>query len=554
MRMSSVRRISLAAVLGFVFIVLSLVFVTSVAYGWTFQRDGVACFEPTVTSVEEKAPVMMIMLDRSGSMRERSERCCVMGGLCGYYCGPSLWTLAVKAVSEVVRALTLDGGSDEVLFGLGFFPPVEIDVEADLARTNTYSVIAAALNRGYPNGFTPTGPAVDAMRESQTLQMLERPVAGVLITDGEPTGGITPREDAIKAACKMRADGKPLYVIGFSAMTDEQFNNKMAAAGGTGCCGPDASKGCPLGVGVDPCETRYVNASTCFGSLQANSGDEFKNALLGISQEVACTFALDSAGYPGIWLAEQAGAIRVIADGAVPGESIPYRSNEREEGWYFPNQQRDRVALSDEYCSRVQSGQITSVTTQFACMCEQVVGETCGSAGVEADCGQGAWACEEGNDRCEILSDEQCEDHCAGVMVGARCHVDNHPVNPNGDTDWLGEANRCKIGVIVCTENGPICSQLFQPMPELCNGLDDDCDGVKDNIVMSWNKSAFSGIRLMSGDVSACFVRDICVCPNGSGKHAGVGDASGQVTWEQELGAHLAGWQPVCNCAAALSP
>lgn len=556
MTMSSDRRMVrwTVAVFGVVCVFLSLL-MTQPVYGWVFQRDGLACFEPTITHIEEKAPAMLLMLDRSGSMRERSEQCCTGGGKgCGYHCGPTLWTLAVQAVSEVVRSLTQDGGLDEVLFGLGFFPPVEIEVEADLGRTNTYEVITEALSRSYPNGFTPTGPAIDAMRDSQTLQMEGRPVVGVLITDGAPTGGISPREDALRAACRMRADGKPLYVIGFSAMTDEPFNNKMAAAGGTGCCGIGAAKGCPLGIGVDPCTAQYVDAMTCFGSMQVNSGDEFKNALLGVSQEVACTFALDSANYPGNLGPEDAGAIRVIADGAMPGESIPYRRNEQEQGWYFPHLQRDRVALSDEYCERVQSGQITSVTTQFACLCEQVVGEACGITDEASGCGQGVWACEEGNDRCEILQSNQCEDRCSGVTVGARCHVDNHPVNPNGDTDWVDEINRCKVGTIVCTENGPICRQLFQPMPELCNGLDDDCDGAADNIVASWNKSVFSGIRLERGDASACFIRDVCICPNGPGQHVGVADRLEPVTWERELGAHLAGWQPVCNCASALSP
>ncbi len=552
MRMSSVQKMPVFAVSLCVFSVLWLVLMTHRAYGWTFERDGIACFDPVVTTVEEKAPAMMMMLDRSGSMRERTGYCC-LGQLCGHFCGPSLWTLAVKAVSEVVRALTQDDGPDEVLFGLGFFPPVEIEVEADQSRSNTFVTIADALSRSYPSGFTPTGPAIDLMRNSQTLQMADRPVAGVLITDGEPSGGITPREDALEAACKMRMAGRPLYVIGFSAMTDEPFNNKMAAAGGTGCCGPDASRGCPLGIGVDPCDVRGVDATTCFGSLQANSGDEFKNALLGISQEVACTFALDSANYSGNWTPEHAGAIRVIADGAVPGESIPYRRNEQEQGWYFANQQRDRVVLSDEYCARVQSGQITSVTTQFACLCEQIVGESCGATDAASDCGQGVWACEEGRDRCVVLQSNACEDRCSGVAVGARCHVDNIVVNPNGDTDWIDEANRCKIGSIVCTEDGPVCSPLFQPMPEICNGLDDDCDGVSDNIVTSWNKSAFSGIRMNSGNASACFVRDVCVCPNGPGRHVG-GSESGDMTWEQEFGAYLAGWQPVCNCAAAVSP
>lgn len=552
------RRAVVGMVLGLA-CVWMVFFWASPAWGWTFQRNGQACFEPDRTEIEHETPAMMMMLDRSGSMGERSEYCCRgQSHNCGYFCGPSLWQLAVQAVKEVVRGLTRDGGGDEVLFGLGFFPPVRIEVEADPARVDSYDVIGGFLDQSYPNGFTPTAEAIAAVRQSSTLQMQGRPVAGVLITDGEPSGGIAPREEAIEEACKLRSEGKILYVVGFSTMTDEAFNNMMAAAGGTGCCGPDASLGCPLGVGLDPCDrSRRVDARTCVGSVQADSGDAFKNALLQISQEVACTFPLDLAAFPGQQAPEDVRAIRVWADGAQIGEAIPYREGDQEEGWYFPNVERDRIALSSAYCERIQAKQITTVTTQLACVCEQATGDVCGPDHGAGDCMQGVWECEEGVDRCALAMSAQCEDVCVGWIPGSRCHVDTFPVQPAGDQDWVGEKNRCKIGEVVCTAQGPVCRQVFEPMPELCNGLDDDCDGKIDNIVESWKKAEFLEVDSSSGHAGAtCLMRDACVCPAGSGQHVGSSGAGEEpaVTWAEEVSAYLAGWEPVCHCAAALNP
>jgi len=35
----------------------------------------------------------------------------------------------------------------------------------------------------------------------------------------------------------------------------------------------------------------------------------------------------------------------------------------------------------------------------------------------------------------------------------------------------------CAAGSLVCTEGAPLCVQAIQPVAEICNGLDDDCDG-----------------------------------------------------------------------------
>ncbi|MEZ4315520.1 MAG: MopE-related protein [Polyangiaceae bacterium] len=40
----------------------------------------------------------------------------------------------------------------------------------------------------------------------------------------------------------------------------------------------------------------------------------------------------------------------------------------------------------------------------------------------------------------------------------------------------------CKAGVVTCINAKPVCIGAVGPQPELCNGKDDDCDGVADNM------------------------------------------------------------------------
>ncbi|MGM0558222.1 MAG: MYXO-CTERM sorting domain-containing protein [Myxococcota bacterium] len=89
---------------------------------------------------------------------------------------------------------------------------------------------------------------------------------------------------------------------------------------------------------------------------------------------------------------------------------------------------------------------------------------------------------------------------------------------PNKDDPCTtGKQGRCRPGTIQCVGTVEFCQQSFDPMPEICNGLDDDCDGRKDNLSDSWDDFSYDPTTL--GDYNSdginregihCFERNVC--------------------------------------------
>ncbi|MFW5966495.1 MAG: hypothetical protein ACOCV2_03200 [Persicimonas sp.] len=118
--------------------------------------------------------------------------------------------------------------------------------------------------------------------------------------------------------------------------------------------------------------------------------------------------------------------------------------------------------------------------------------------------------------------------------------------------DGVEPVGRCAVGEIRCNERGEErCEALYDPMPEICNGRDDDCDGDIDNLSTSWD--AFDGeyepTDLEGYDSDGvdrsgvhCYERDACRCTNGPLDHGGPG-----------FDAHVMSWEPgSCECGETL--
>src|SRR5690554_1209621 len=272
--------------------------------------------------------------------------------------------------------------------------------------------------------------AIGALANSTTLNQTNFPAAGILITDGAPnTSGRTAAQSealAINEACDLRNEGKSLFVVGLGGATDQAFNNKLAAAAGKGCCGSSANSGCTSGIGTDPCTTS-VNGNTRFGAYQANDQTEFRNILLNISSELACTFPIDFSQFNSNSAPENPAAVQVRMNTASGQINIPHRDAGGGQGWFYGSENREQVTLTQTYCDQVRTpGQVTSVETQLACDCQQPQGQECDVANAPFGvCPLGTWGCDEGYDVCEPIAADSCPVPCFGFPEGLECHTDN---------------------------------------------------------------------------------------------------------------------------------
>lgn len=134
------------------------------------------------------------------------------------------------------------------------------------------------------------------------------------------------------------------------------------------------------------------------------------------------------------------------------------------------------------------------------------------------------------NDRaiCDVGGDTIIIDVCPKTEAGEICTVPGK--------------GRCAFAEYQCINNRDVCVGLFGPMPEICNGLDDDCNGVADNMSDSWENFTETLPAQYTG--LDCSLDDVCRCPNGNtDTHAGADFAS-----------YLANWDPICECGEGLAP
>jgi hypothetical protein len=117
-------------------------------------------------------------------------------------------------------------------------------------------------------------------------------------------------------------------------------------------------------------------------------------------------------------------------------------------------------------------------------------------------CAAGTTACTAGAVACNQTqqpSAEVCnglDDDCDGV-------VDNG--NPGGGLACnTGRPGVCAAGTTACTAGAVACNQTQQPSAEVCNGLDDDCDGVVDN-------NPGGSTPLTCNDNNCNTVNDVCI-------------------------------------------
>ncbi len=166
------------------------------------------------------------------------------------------------------------------------------------------------------------------------------------------------------------------------------------------------------------------------------------------------------------------------------------------------------VEASPEQCNRVDDdcdGEID----EDACDCQHGTTRACGSnvgycrAGTER-CSDGSWGpcAEERRPR-----DEQCnqvDDDCDGAADEGACDCQNGETRPCGS-----DVGRCQPGTQTCVSGGwGMCQGEVGPDDERCNGVDDDCDGAVDEPWPALGNPCADG-------VGACRAQGEIVCLGG---------------------------------------
>ncbi len=213
-----------------------------------------------------------------------------------------------------------------------------------------------------------------------------------------------------------------------------QWGVRVCAAGDLGCVGT-------IGPVAEICNTRDDD---CDGPID----EDFP--LLGTT----CTAGVGVCEQPGIYVCDASGAQVCNAEPSAPGV--------------------ETCNGQDDDCDTfIDEGTLP------------LVGEEC-SPGVGM-CMGGIWECIAGDLVCSDPASgnpETCDntdEDCDGFIDEGDLEGEGEDCTDPG-FESVGDTGTCEFGETVCTNGGIECDGYIGPGEEVCNGLDDDCDGVADDL------------------------------------------------------------------------
>ena len=563
------------------------------AQAWDFSTSG--CIDSKTQTISNAQPQAFLSLDASGSMGSGSG---------------SKWEVAKSSIDSAVNDMTTSS-PDTAEFGFGYFRGSgdhKVDCKED-AHPDINSALypsSGDYSGGAPGGGgTHIARAIDdAITSLANSGSTSRLQASVIITDGQSDDTML---DGIRSACDHKSQRGRVYMVGFGSGTDVQANDILAAAGGSGaCCDSSVSKSsCSTSHSKykDLCamsdsslgSANYGRDFTCKGSFQVSNGTDLKNALNTIAGGLACS--IDVSSWGGKWKDSHYDCQPEYDcfDVTIPGLSkrvYHMNSSQTPKGWEWvdPSQQ-DYIRLTNGACVDAKSTSSQEVDVTRACMCSNGPGQCSYSGAATCECTKGDWSCNQGIDSCAQRSQSSCASsnlkgtgqYCelgkgvcldkgstfcngswnlkcsaspkTGNMTTETCG-DGKDNDCDGATDESasgsctvsGKKGRCSVGTKGCSSGTVVCNQDFAPMPEICNGLDDDCNGVVDDIKTSWSSTSWGFSLTKQQKDRACGKIHQCVCKSGDAdtKHRGNKSAA---TDEDEFDSMTSNTMTSCYCS-----